>query len=181
MLWFSWCDWHMAGPRGVRSLALSWNFFSRSSRRRNRQCSRRRKPEAGSFCPELATVSRMHTVKGSRSSYAFSTLCPGASSAKSSRDCLLRYGMPEFGCDLGKRLQHKAPSRHLGMRNGQLRRIHDSVSEQQNVDVDRARALLDECAGAPSRFQCAAIQPSAVQAAPRFPGPSRSLGTRADR
>ena len=51
--------------------------------------------------------------------------------------------MPQLGRDLCQRLQHKASSCHSGMRNGQLRRIHDIVSEQQDVDVDRARAVAD--------------------------------------
>src|SRR5438045_4888616 len=49
--------------------------------------------------------------------------------------------MPELGRDLGQRFQHKTSSCHGGMRNRQLRRIHNCVSEKKNIDVDRTWPL----------------------------------------
>lgn len=44
--------------------------------------------------------------------------------------------------DFGQRLEHEAPRVHCGMRDSQFVRFYDFVSEQKDVDVDGARALV---------------------------------------
>ena len=90
----------------------------------------------------------------------FCTLCPGAKSASNCVTVFCDAGCRSSGAISARGSQHKTPSRHLRMRNGQLRRIHDSISEQQNVDIDRARAFLDDVLPTHLLFQCAAIQRS---------------------
>src|SRR5438270_6497739 len=109
MAWFSWCDWRRAGPRGVRSLGPSSNLFSRSFRRRNRQCSRRKKPEAGSFCPEnRPRISQIHTdykrqsIGRIRRQLSSFYVFPGGKFSKDFRDVLTWKRLLEFGGIFGK-------------------------------------------------------------------------------
>jgi hypothetical protein len=48
---------------------------------------------------------------------------------------------PQRGLELQQRLEDEAPARHLGVRKGQTFRAVLEVAEQENVDVDRARAV----------------------------------------
>src|SRR5579862_4142834 len=57
----------------------------------------------------------------------------------------LQHRMPDVGCNFGQRLQNEASLVHGGMRNLQLRYADHGIAEQQDVDIDGARAF-GQCA-----------------------------------
>src|SRR6516162_9894128 len=55
-------------------------------------------------------------------------------------------------CDLGERLQDEQPFVHARMRDGQLRLVAHDVAVDQQVKIDRARALALLASPAQSSF-----------------------------
>jgi len=60
--------------------------------------------------------------------------------------------MPPVGGKLGERFQDEAALAHSRMRNLQLLRSDDEVSEQENIDVDGARAFRYSALATHSQF-----------------------------
>src|SRR5208282_6578715 len=54
--------------------------------------------------------------------------------------------MLEVGRDLGQRFQYKAAAVQGGMGDGEFRRSDDLVAEEENVNVDGARAFVLQAA-----------------------------------
>ena len=48
-------------------------------------------------------------------------------------------GATQVGGDLEKRLEHEAAFEHARMRDGQARRVHNGIAEQQDVEIDCSR------------------------------------------
>ena len=52
-------------------------------------------------------------------------------------DRAMQYRMAECRRYLGQRLEHKPPTVHQRMRNGELRRLIHPIVVQQDIDIDR--------------------------------------------
>ncbi len=66
-------------------------------------------------------------------------------------DALPGYRIPEPRIQLSQRLQHKPPLTITGMRNLQLRRLHNRIPVEHNVDIDCAWPVHHR-ASAPKSF-----------------------------
>ncbi len=53
----------------------------------------------------------------------------------------MQQRMSNIRGDFSEWLKHKSARVHRGMREGQFRRMHDHISKQENIDINRARAL----------------------------------------
>ena len=70
------------------------------------------------------------------------TVCPAGNTIKQLAHRALKHRMPLIWSDFRQRFQHETPGVHGGMWNIQAFGVDDRISEQKNIDVDDARALL---------------------------------------
>jgi hypothetical protein len=64
-------------------------------------------------------------------------------------------GIHDVGRDLGERLEHKTTTGVTGMRNDEVSRIDDAVSEEDDVDVERPWTIRTEPAPIPAALDVA--------------------------
>ena len=111
-----------------------------------------------------------------------STRCPVAERRQRRRASARAVGQRQLGVELEQRLEHEAAARHLRVGQRQPLGLELEVAEQQQVDVERARAVaLGRRTSAPARPRSPCTRRAAPRARARCGSGPRRSGSRAGR
>src|ERR1700691_1589309 len=136
-----WFAWDTGARQAAQSRVASSISSSPSFPSRNRLWLRRRKPAAESLC-RRTVVSRRSLVVGSLGSWYPSYRLSSRQRIAQFANRLIQRGVAKVRRKLRQGFQDEAALVHCGMRDGEPLGIDDGVTEEQNVDVNGARAFL---------------------------------------